>query len=505
MEHLKKMINHVIHFFLKVPVAENSSTQRAANYISHLLSITFVSTLLITGFTVINATESIRPRLGGIGFFILCVIYICRVILNRGYWRSAALIFLSCIWLIVIAAPLFFRGAHDPLIATHILILMSVGYFFGLRTSIYVLIATVFALLGTTIVHERGLFDTYTYNLYSHWIDFYFWVITFVHLMFILNLASKQDIEARTTLNRQKDTLSRQKTELEEQQAELKHYQLHLEELVARRTRELTYAKQLAEDANQAKSNFLAKMSHELRTPLNVIIGYSEMVQEELEMVKFDPEVIGDSTKIQISGRHLLTIIDNILDLSRIEATRFNPQMETISIKLLLEDIVAMVKPLFKIGENRFEIILPPACSEAKVMADHQMLKQVLLNLISNAAKFTESGKIELAVSTDGEAVLFQVTDTGIGIDETFLPYLFEPFEQEDNNLNRKFGGTGLGLTISKEMIELMGGSIVGRNRPGGGACFLIELKNRLPIEIGNQLASPRPEKESIPNQNHQP
>ena len=218
-------------------------------------------------------------------------------------------------------------------------------------------------------------------------------------------------------------------------------------------------------------------MSHELRTPLNVIIGYSEMVQEELEIVNFDQEVIDDSTKIQVSGRHLLSIIDNILDLSRVEATRFTPKMEQITLKPLLEEIDALVKPLFKNGRNRFEIILAPGSQDITVMADYQMLKQVLINLISNSAKFTEAGKIELEVSTGADTILFQVKDTGIGIDKGFLPHLFEPFEQEENNLNRKFGGTGLGLTISKEMIELMGGSIIAHNRPEGGACFQIELK----------------------------
>jgi signal transduction histidine kinase/DNA-binding response OmpR family regulator len=244
-----------------------------------------------------------------------------------------------------------------------------------------------------------------------------------------------------------------------------------------RRERELAEMRTVAEAANRAKSTFLANMSHELRTPLNAIIGYSEMLQEEARDESLDG-FDADLGKILDAGRHLLNLINDILDLSKIEAGKMELYLETFAISDLVSGVRSTVEPLIVKKGNRLEVTCPP---DAGLMhADMTKLRQSLLNLLGNAAKFTEGGTIALDVTRAsderGEWVRFAVRDSGIGMTEEQMGRLFEAFAQAEASTTRRFGGTGLGLAISRRFCRMMGGDITVTSQPGDGSCFTVLL-----------------------------
>jgi PAS domain S-box-containing protein len=247
---------------------------------------------------------------------------------------------------------------------------------------------------------------------------------------------------------------------------------------------ELVAARDAAEDANRAKSTFLANMSHELRTPLNAIIGYSQMLQEDT-IPPDQVEVLSDLAKIERSGHFLLAIIEDVLDLSKIEAGRVQMRMEDVDVAAILEDVHNAVQPLARQQGN----VVRTECGELARMAfaDQQKLRQSLLNLVNNACKFTENGHVEVSVervAEDGrEWTEVRVQDTGIGIPPEHLQRLFQPFTQVDGSTTRRYSGTGLGLAISQKFCRMMGGGITVRSTPGSGSCFLLRVPSHGPVE----------------------
>ncbi len=237
-------------------------------------------------------------------------------------------------------------------------------------------------------------------------------------------------------------------------------------------------AKTLAEEANTTKSKFLANMSHELRTPLNAIIGYSEMLIEEITDLG-TPALIPDVQKIHGAGQHLLGLINNILDLSKVEAGKVELFLETFAIAPLIEEVAATLRPLLTKNHNTLVINCPD--NIGSMQADVTKLRQSLFNLLSNASKFTENGTITLAVEPrEANWIIFCVSDTGIGMTPKQQAKLFQSFTQADASTTRKYGGTGLGLVITQQFCQIMGGDIQVESEAGKGTTFTIRLPEQV-------------------------
>jgi signal transduction histidine kinase/CheY-like chemotaxis protein len=246
------------------------------------------------------------------------------------------------------------------------------------------------------------------------------------------------------------------------------------------RQAELEEARRQAVLASSAKSQFLASMSHELRTPLNAIIGYSEMLSEDAHDMGFDTAT-EDLEKIMASGRHLLSLINDVLDLSKIEAGKMEVFVESFPLRPLLEEVTSTVAPL--VSKNGNELILTLDADDDVIETDKTKLRQNLFNLLSNASKFTKNGRIELTVSRDAagkeDVFRFSVKDNGIGMTPEQSSRLFQAFVQADQSTTRNFGGTGLGLAIAQQFTRMMGGQITVQSEAGEGSTFAFEIPAR--------------------------
>ncbi len=253
-------------------------------------------------------------------------------------------------------------------------------------------------------------------------------------------------------------------------------------------------AEQLAREASEAKSTFLANMSHELRTPLNGVIGYTELIQEELEYCVDDPgsipldSISRDLERVHQSADHLLALINDVLDLSKVEAGRMNLHVSPVQLEQIIEEVVTTVEPLARRAGNHIEV---DHGFEGQLVSDQKKIKQILMNLAGNAVKFTDQGTISIRTrpATVGgrQGLKIEVEDTGSGIPEEEIDRLFEPFTQADESLTRQHGGTGLGLTICKRFCEMLGGAIKVDSTIGEGTTFSILL----PTEQRSSLEEP--------------
>ncbi len=239
------------------------------------------------------------------------------------------------------------------------------------------------------------------------------------------------------------------------------------------RQRELEALTDEAQSANRAKSQFLANMSHELRTPMNAIIGYSEMLTDEAEDLGLQ-QFVPDLKKIRTAGKQLLALINDILDLSKIEAGKVELHFEEFDMREMINDVATISEPLAAKNSNTLVIKV----ADGTMYSDLTRVRQILFNLLSNACKFTQSGTVELTVTTEsasgGDLMKFQVKDSGIGMTPEQVGRVFEAFAQADSSTTRKYGGTGLGLAITKKFCEMMGGTIDVESEPGKGTTFTV-------------------------------
>ncbi len=284
----------------------------------------------------------------------------------------------------------------------------------------------------------------------------------------------------------------------------------HLQRSLAEKLREaeireieIEQARQAADAANRTKSTFLANMSHELRTPLNAIIGYSELLEDEAVDLGLEENLVPDLRKINAAGKHLLALINDILDLSKIEAGKFDLCPESIDVRTAVEEVASTIQPLIEKNLNTLHLEFAPDLGYLE--ADLIRLRQCLFNLLSNASKFTENGDIWVRVERlcvdQRDWLSFSVTDSGIGMTEEQLAKLFQPFTQADASSTRKYGGTGLGLTITKRFCELMDGSIAVRTVFGEGSTFEIRLPAMPLLQSIPVNETVRPEEGLVPRE----
>ncbi len=290
----------------------------------------------------------------------------------------------------------------------------------------------------------------------------------------VLQRALERERKARRAAE---DLLEKKSQELYIANSELRAWSNRLEQLVAERTHEMEVARDQAISASQAKSQFLANMSHELRTPLNAIIGYSEILLEETSDAGH-PQYHADLQRIVASGRHLLMLISDILDLSKIEAGQMAVFYEDIDISTMVHEVVETLRPVIEKNRNRIDVQAPPSLGSMRV--DITKLRQSIFNLLSNAAKFTENGRITVAVQRavgqPVDTISFAVQDSGIGIKPEHMRELFVPFKQADASTSRKYGGTGLGLALTARFCRMLGGDISVDSQLGLGSTFTLRL-----------------------------
>jgi signal transduction histidine kinase/CheY-like chemotaxis protein len=294
----------------------------------------------------------------------------------------------------------------------------------------------------------------------------------------------RRQLEREKRARKAAEEIAEQKTrELFSTNNELKDINNNLEELVKERTADLIRARDEAIDASKVKSQFLANMSHELRTPLNAIIGYSEMLEEEAQEMG-ESAFAEDLNKIHNSGKHLLTLINDILDLSKIEAGKMDIYLEVCELDGFVRDVAAAVDPIMSKNGNQFKINGIPGFFRTDVTK----LRQIMLNLLSNASKFTTNGhivlEIEQAIEYDKPGLRFRVTDNGIGMTQEQIEKLFVAFTQADLSTTRKYGGTGLGLAISQRFAVMLGGHIQVESQIDKGSVFTLWLPHS--VEAGS-------------------
>ncbi|TQV84566.1 sensor histidine kinase [Aliikangiella coralliicola] len=284
---------------------------------------------------------------------------------------------------------------------------------------------------------------------------------------------TKADVNGASEIRQMAAVYNQMMTHLEKQKSQLEMHRATLESEVEIRTQELRVARDTALTANRHKSEFLANISHELRTPLQAIIGYTDLVKEDLELECMDAQA-EDLAKAIRSANTLLGLINNILDLAKIEAGRMDLYLKPVDMEFLINDTLETVQPMAAANNN--QLLIDKGNLNSTLVVDRQKLMQIFLNLLSNACKFTKNGKVTFEIRNDKNFLYVSVTDTGVGIPKDKLNYIFEEFTQVDGSQTRKFEGTGLGMAITKNFCDMMRAKIEVESQEGEGTRFSIKL-----------------------------
>lgn len=448
---MQKSIYRFIDWFIPFPIRETESDRLMARtfVLLHLLgpimghSVTFFLWQTSAGATwQFWATEAI----------VVSFLAIPLLLRALGSLRIAAMVSVQVLVGLSLFGSFFFGGISSPLLPWF-LIAMVLGFFY-LADSIKLTLVGVAAQLAC-FVGARIVAGAFPVMIEPESLKLASTFSILAALAYMTMLCLYYETVMRISLSLEQETIDqRGKLEL------------------------LREAMEAAELASKRKSIFLAKMSHELRTPLNAVIGYAEMLRETFEEQPNASRKMQDLDRIHAAGRHLLALVTDVIDLSSIEANRVELSTQPVVVRELIEEVIATASPLISKRDNRMVVNMPE--DPGTLELDALKIRQSLLNLLSNAAKFTTKGTIMLTVmgcTTDrGDHLVLEVTDNGIGIGAENLRRIFEDFSQAENDTVSKFGGTGLGLALTKRFCQMMGGTIEVRSQRGVGTSFTIEI-----------------------------
>lgn len=435
-----------------------------------------VGSLIVTLLLLFDPTKTLLQL--ALNFGLVPVGLAALMLIRAGKFRAASALLVAGLVAVELTLSWRLGGINGPNLLSYPLIMFVSGWLLGELTVIWVTVPALLILPVIFVAHRNG------------WLPPSDPVNPVAHLAFVLFILA---IIAVLTLLTRRSYLSRI-AEAEQATREKEELLDSLADRVAERTRELEAAKRAAEAANAAKSVFLANMSHELRTPMNAIIGLAHLLRKKVD----DPCLRADLDKIGTAGRHLLSVINDILDLSKIDAGRLDLEERPVQIEGLAANVVSMLKE--RADEKGLALVADIQVSGANFQGDPTRLQQALLNYATNAIKFTPRGRVTVRArlaDEDGDSGLwrFEVEDTGIGIAPEVLPRLFTDFEQADSSTTREHGGTGLGLAITRKIACLMSGSAGAESVMGVGSTFWFTARLRkcmeaVPIEVTGEAGN---------------